>query len=340
MKLLINSNAHKRASLGSKRYFNGVYKYLKNLKIDIFYSKKYNFGVVDRVMELFQMGKEDSIFWSPCHRGPIWARNHVITVLDCINIEYTYKNDWRLFIYKLLFSLIYNNSVKIVAISNATKNAIIRNYKIEPSKIVVISGPSYISMEDDLIYESGPITKIINKPFILLITNKTFHKNTFNGCMGILNSQLFRQKKYALVVVGSIDPAIFDDCKNNIDFHIFEKVSDSYLSYLYKHCSFLFSPSFDEGLNMPVAEALSLGVNVLCSDIPVHREFYDGYVKFFDPYDIADISKKIDEFGEIQGNWGLHQERFTGINFESVAMQYKLLFEELALELNLKCKTS
>jgi len=333
MKLIINSNAHKRASLGSKRYFNGVYRHLQNLQKDIEFSNKYNFGPLDRFMELFQRGQKNAIFWSPCHRGPIWAKNHVITVLDCINIEFTYKNNWKLPIYKFLFSRIYKNALKIVAISDATKKAILRNYDVDPEKITVIAGPSFISMENDLSYEVGPITFEIKKPFALLITNKTHHKNTLNGCLGIINAKAFQDRRCSLVVVGSIDPGVLEQCKDHIDFYIFDKVSDSYLDYLYKNCVFLFSPSFDEGLNMPVAEGLSLGVSVLCSDIPVHREFYDGFVQFFDPYKVDDISGKIDKMIERKDTSNISVDKFIGINFEFVASQYSKLFDDLSAEL-------
>jgi glycosyltransferase involved in cell wall biosynthesis len=333
MKLIINANAHKRASLGSKRYFNGIHGYLKSLRKNIEFSKKYNFGLLDRFMELFQRGQKNAIFWSPCHRGPIWVRNHVITVLDCINIEYTYKNNWKLPIYKLLFSRIYKNALKIVAISYATKEAILRNYDVDSEKIIVIAGPSYISMENDLSYEIGPITLEIKSPFVLLITNKTYHKNTLNGCLGIINAQAFRDRRYSLVVVGSIDPTVLEKCKDHIDFYIFDKVSDSYLSYLYKNCSFLFSPSFDEGLNMPVAEGLSLGVSVLCSDIPVHREFYDGFVQFFDPYNVGDITEKIDRMIKHNDSSNVRVDKFVGINFESVSSQYSKLFDDISTKL-------
>jgi glycosyltransferase involved in cell wall biosynthesis len=333
MKLIINANAHKSASLGSRRYFNGVHKYLKILHKDIQFSKKINFGLFDRFMELFQRRHKSEIFWSPCHRGPIWARNHVITVLDCINIEYTYKNDWRLPIYKFLFNRIYKNALKIIAISDATKNAILRNYDVDSKKIVVIAGPSYISMETDLSYEAGPINLEIKNPFALFITNKTYHKNTLNGCLGIINAKAFRDRRYSLVVVGSVDPSVLEQCKDHIDFYIFDKVSDSFLSYLYKNCAFLFSPSFDEGLNMPVAEGLSLGLNVLCSDIPVHREFYDGFVQFFDPNRVEDITEKIDKIIEHNVTSNVKEDKFVGINFESVASQYSKLFDKISTEL-------
>lgn len=49
-------------------------------------------------------------------------------------------------------------------------------------------------------------------------------------------------------------------------------------------CALLY-PSFAEGFGLPVAEALALGVPVVCSDIPPHREIAAGAATFLDPTD-------------------------------------------------------
>jgi glycosyltransferase involved in cell wall biosynthesis len=42
-------------------------------------------------------------------------------------------------------------------------------------------------------------------------------------------------------------------------------------------------PSLAEGFGLPVLEAMSCGVTVVCSDIPVLRELADGVAIFCDP---------------------------------------------------------
>ena len=93
---------------------------------------------------------------------------------------------------------------------------------------------------------------------------------------------------------------------------------------------FLLSPSLDEGLNLPIAEALTQGGRVLCSDIPVHREFYDGHAHFFDPLRLDGIVSALNEaFARKAADW---PERHApiGPNFDDVASQYRALFERLA----------
>lgn len=60
---------------------------------------------------------------------------------------------------------------------------------------------------------------------------------------------------------------------------------DSRLRALLCGARALLMPSFAEGFGMPVAEALSLGVPVICSDLPAHREVGGLAPDYLDPLD-------------------------------------------------------
>lgn len=61
-------------------------------------------------------------------------------------------------------------------------------------------------------------------------------------------------------------------------------LSDAGLHRLLRGARALLSPSFVEGFNLPVMEALAMGVPVIASDIPVHRELAHG-ARLIDPLD-------------------------------------------------------
>lgn len=61
--------------------------------------------------------------------------------------------------------------------------------------------------------------------------------------------------------------------------------SDRRLATLLRNARALLMPSFAEGYGMPVAEALSVGVPVICSDIPAHREVGRDAPDYVDPLD-------------------------------------------------------
>jgi glycosyltransferase involved in cell wall biosynthesis len=52
-----------------------------------------------------------------------------------------------------------------------------------------------------------------------------------------------------------------------------------------RHARALLYPSFVEGYGLPIAEALSLGVPVIASDLPVFREFAGDVPEYADPLD-------------------------------------------------------
>ena len=58
-------------------------------------------------------------------------------------------------------------------------------------------------------------------------------------------------------------------------------VGDADLVDLYRAAAAFVSASRDEGFNMPVLEAMASAVPTLCSDIPVHRELFEGAAAFF-----------------------------------------------------------
>lgn len=60
-------------------------------------------------------------------------------------------------------------------------------------------------------------------------------------------------------------------------------VPEADLVALYTNAMACIAASTDEGFNLLPLEALACGRPVICSDIPVHRELYDGAVSFFPP---------------------------------------------------------
>jgi glycosyltransferase involved in cell wall biosynthesis len=62
---------------------------------------------------------------------------------------------------------------------------------------------------------------------------------------------------------------------------------------LMRICHSMINPSFYEGWSTTVEEAKTLGVPMLLSDIPVHREQAVGKASFFNAHDPADISTKL-----------------------------------------------
>jgi len=61
--------------------------------------------------------------------------------------------------------------------------------------------------------------------------------------------------------------------------------SDAELETYLRHAQALLFPSFAEGYGLPLVEALSLGVPVIASDLPVFREIANDIPEYLDPLD-------------------------------------------------------
>lgn len=66
-----------------------------------------------------------------------------------------------------------------------------------------------------------------------------------------------------------------------------ERLSDHAMARLMRAALAVLAPSWEEGFDYPVHEALAAGVPVIASDIPAHREYVAGYAELLDPADSA-----------------------------------------------------
>ncbi|MDA3023092.1 MAG: FkbM family methyltransferase, partial [Actinomycetota bacterium] len=71
------------------------------------------------------------------------------------------------------------------------------------------------------------------------------------------------------------------------------RLSEADLHQTLRDASVVIVPSFDEGLSLPVIEAVGAGAQVVASDIPAHRELVGGGVYLASPKDIKAFAKAI-----------------------------------------------
>ena len=134
------------------------------------------------------------------------------------------------------------------------------------------------------------------------------HVGTFDRRKGILTLlkafQLLKRKDLKLVLVGAQvlngDDTVFreiigyiDENKLNENIILAGYVSDSKIASYYKNASLYVFPSVDEGFGIPIIEAMSYSLPIICSDIPVFREIGGNAVHYFDLGDEQSLAKNI-----------------------------------------------
>lgn len=88
--------------------------------------------------------------------------------------------------------------------------------------------------------------------------------------------------------------------------------SDRRMAALVRGARALLLPSFAEGYGMPVAEALSAGTPVLCSDLPALREAGAGVPDFLDPLDGPGWAAHIRDYGDTGPLYQAQLRRLAG----------------------------
>ena len=320
--LIINGTAATYSSLGARRYFEGIMAHLDWPGRVIISPPAANPRLV-RINELCERGRRDAIYWSPAHRGPLFAHNHVVTVLDCINIEHVYANDWKLPLLRAAFARMLDNAVAIVTISAATKAAVLRNFDVPAEKIRAFPGPI------DLIVGGGAAPpEAAGGDFVLMVTNALPHKNTAAAGRAFAASSAAK-RGIELRVVGSMAADGHAACAAaGVVVSEHRGVDDATLDGWFRQARFLLSPSLDEGLNLPIAEAIGRGTNVLCSDIAVHREFYADSAAFFDTHDPDSLRQALDAAFDRPGRWFTPPAK-PAFGVARIAADYRALFQSL-----------
>lgn len=103
---------------------------------------------------------------------------------------------------------------------------------------------------------------------------------------------------------------------------------------LYSRAELLVFPSTYEGFGLPVVEAMSAGVPVVCSDIPPLDRLTNGCAQLFHPHDSADLA---DALASV---WCSAERRATlatrakantsGLTWHRTALRYRALYRQLA----------
>jgi len=248
----------------------------------------------------------------------------IIVIHDSLFWDYpeNYKFFWRRYFISLV-NLGIDSKAQIITTSIYSKNNLVRIFFNKTNKINYIYQTfTYFKTKEfdfqtpeKFILHVGSFEK--RKDLITLL--KAFH--------------LLRDDNLKLVLAGAQifhgNDSVIKEIKKYIEKNkLYDKVilpgfiSKERAAVFYKRASLYVFPSLDEGFGIPILEAFSFSIPVICSDIPVFREIGKNSVKYFKAGDPNSLVKNIklvlysnDLRKELVNNGKEHLKKFNRKNF-------------------------
>lgn len=217
-----------------------------------------------------------------------WPRVNVVHDIYMDVMPACYPLRHRLW-WKLLFPLSLRTASNVICVSQNTRRDVETRYPFARDKLVVIHEAGIVKSD-----ETGSAQSVrFEAPYGLFVGNVSPNKNpdVLVHALKILRERGDAPKIYH---VGRDAAGLLADAERRISpDHPIRKagaLSDAALVAAYRGATCFINTSLNEGFCLPVVEAQSLGVPVICTDIPVLREVAGEGALFFAPRDAQALS--------------------------------------------------
>ena len=283
---MITNSAHTIVPIFNIKDKNNVYKKFGN--IDCIFTKIRN-PLLSNVFEIPFLKKSNEldiiIFqnFSPFF-GSFKKINYIHDIIFEDRPEFFTKKE------KLYFSPMKYLSMKadlVITISKNEKDRIIR--KGYSKNVAYVYHGIDMSMKN-----TAKSVENLPKEYILAVGRINIRKNISTLIRSI---SLIKNKNMKLVIVGEDswkkeNINIDEKLKSRIVF--LKNISNEELGYIYSNAKVFCFVSLDEGFGLPIVEAMSFGIPVICSNISVMPEVSGNAGILVDPYSENQIADKID----------------------------------------------
>jgi len=295
---ILNRNTINKLILPDKDYsiFSKISANVKNWinykKICEYISKNYS-NTIENLQngdfDIFHPTYYDTYFLPYLNGKPF-----IITVYDIIHEKYPefYPLDDKTIYEK---KILIERANHIIAISQSTKDDIIRYYNIPQERITVIHlGNKVISDETE---NKKDNIKSFPKKFLLYVGTRALYKN-FYFMVESLAPLFKKDENLKLVCFGgeevSKEEKYFIQNLGLKDKIIYLSGTDDLLTSGYKQAFALIYPSQYEGFGIPIIEAFKFGCPVIASNIPSIVEIGKDAVDYIEPKDPISIREAVE----------------------------------------------
>lgn len=277
--------------------------------------------------------------------GVLDPKRTIVTCHDLIvpywvmrNVPQTYKKRikrlgelWRIGFLK--------KAAKIITVSQATKDDVVRTLGIDPRKIVVI----HEGVDDR--FRKRPGQRDLNKAksdlmlphrYILHVGTTHEYKN-METLISLFASLRKKDKNLFLVKVGAPwtadQQALIDRLALGNSIHHLGFISKSALPAVYRMAVALVHPSRTEGFGFTVLEAMASGCPVVVSDIPALRELVDDAGIYIHPVltrkDVQNVTSLLQSHSRLRTYRLRGYKRAARYSWQNCARQTYGLYQEV-----------
>jgi glycosyltransferase involved in cell wall biosynthesis len=260
--------------------------------------------------------KEFDLFHSTSNQYPLSLKNGIATVHDITFRKYLDTTWWSFKIAPRYLDMVIKGAIRrsasVIAVSNATKNALTSTYRLNQGlqeKIEVIyEGWEHLLKKDD---EPGDGSEFeAPAGYLFYVGTTRVHKNIKNLLKAFAIAKRDLPENISLVVSGNetyLDPEDREIITkiNAVGKSIFFTgfVSKNTLEHLFRNADAFIFPSFSEGFGIPVLEAFYFKKPLLCSNATSLPEIAGDAALYFDPSDPKNIAATIIHFYSDRGLW-------------------------------------
>jgi glycosyltransferase involved in cell wall biosynthesis len=277
--------------------------YAPNIKKQAVAYPHYSYGEQLFYPRVLAQAKLDLIHYTNFN-SPVWLRRvrSVVTIHDLTLWFYpgrTHTGWLKKLLYQYVMRQTCTNARRVIAVSQRTRDDIVKYLGIAPDKIDVIyeAVPQrYRPAKDERRIGMLQAKYNITRPFFLYVGQWRSHKNLVRliRAFGLLRRRYGLD--YQLVLAGKIDPHAIEVTDTIKQLNLQEwvvvtgYVADDELPHFYAAAEAFVFPSLYEGFGLPPLEAMAAGTPVLSSNASVMPEVLGEAALFFDPTDIEDMA--------------------------------------------------
>lgn len=216
-----------------------------------------------------------------CNAAPI-IKTDLVCIHDMQFRAFPEFFSWKYVLwYRFLFAFITRNAKKVCTVSNFSKKEIKKYYPNMKAEVTVVySGWQHMLRikSDEDIFRRYPA--IQRNQYFFAMSSIAKNKN-FKWVIKTAKNN----PDYTFVIAGKVNKKVFGDVVLETVPNVIQLgyVTDSEAKALMENCLAFLYPSFYEGFGLPPLEALSVGADIVVSDIEVMHEIYYDWAHFIDP---------------------------------------------------------